>query len=94
MGSARYRAASSMGLSLLAVVLVLSAGGVVRAQGIDDTGCRVDADGTLVCVVDVIGQARVMPQVVMNREPLGEDLAELRASFLDEIETSVRDAPF
>ncbi|MBI5486277.1 MAG: hypothetical protein HY905_02975 [Deltaproteobacteria bacterium] len=94
MGKAKCGPGRSLVLALLAGAVGLLATGAASAQDVDDSGCYPDTQGTLICPVEVIGQARDLPQVVVNREPLGAGLADLRTSFLDEVETTVRDDPF
>jgi len=60
-----------------------------------DRGCCAASDGVLVCPrLDIRGQLREAPQILVGRASLGEGLGELRESFVDEIEKSVDGEPF
>ena len=82
-------------LSVAAILFTLLLTAPAAAQDPADGACHPTADGVLVCPeMEVEGQLRQPPQVVVGREPLDPPVGDLRASFLTEIESSVEGEPF
>jgi hypothetical protein len=79
---------------IFAILLAALTAPPAAAQDPDEE-CRVDVDGMVICPeMTVEGQLRTSPEVFLGRESLDSPIGDLRASFLDEIESSVRADPF
>jgi hypothetical protein len=82
-------------LLVAAALVVLPVAAPAAADDPDSAACQTAPDGVLVCPeMEVEGQLRQPPQVVVGRESLDSRIADLRASFLPEIESSVLGDPF
>jgi hypothetical protein len=82
-------------LPLGAILLSLLAAAPAAAADVGNGECRLATDGVLICAaMDIRGQLREAPQILVGRESLDPRLQDLRESFLDEIESTVRNDPF
>ena len=82
-------------LSVVAALFTLLLTAPAAAQDPADGDCHLAADGVLVCPeMEVEGQLRQPPQVIVGRESLDPPVGDLHASFLTEIEASVEGEPF
>ena len=77
------------------MLLALLAASPAAADDVENGECRLAADGVLLCPeMDIHGQLREAPQILVGREALDPRLQDLRESFLDEIDSTVRSDPF